>query len=294
MRLIKARRRVPQRAEKSLEGVKQAESLGVYVDGKRGEVGVARFKRAALMRSGLMLAAHRVPPRRILRAWLAKYMNMCLLRRPAMSCLQYSLRYALGTARWGLREAREVLCACFLIPLLQTDLRARMHESIFATDASLTGGCVVRAPCDARLAEQLLTACDFRGASVRLPHLPPALTTTTRSRSGAEKLSIDPRSLHWSPLFRWHWRNPQHITLLEAHAFLMLVRWLARSQARVRFFQLFDSEAAKAACAKGRSPAFRLNAVCRRVAACLLAADAQALYAWVSTHYQPADEGSRL
>jgi hypothetical protein len=56
---------------------------------------------------------------------------------------------------------------------------------------------------------------------------------------------------------------------------------------------LQDNRATAGAIAKGRSPSYPLNTVCRRVGAISMAAELRLLAPWVSTKDQPADEASR-
>jgi hypothetical protein len=76
---------------------------------------------------------------------------------------------------------------------------------------------------------------------------------------------------------------------------LLGLRWVMSSPLSIgrRLHLLTDSMVAQCVLAKGRSSAFSICTVVRRIAAHLLAAGITLLPSWISTHVNPADELSR-
>ena len=103
-------------------------------------------------------------------------------------------------------------------------------------------------------------------------------------------------SLQWRVVNHGRWRRPEHITLSEARTVLKLVRILALTPEAhaTKAASLQDNRPCAGAFAKGRSPAYQLNAICRQKTAACLAARVRLLVPWVESGRQPADWISRV
>jgi hypothetical protein len=112
----------------------------------------------------------------------------------------------------------------------------------------------------------------------------------------------NPPSMHsllsgtkWSTIISHRWRYPSaHINELEAHAFLLSLRWLLSSPSSFgsRIFSLIDSSAVYYGVLKGRSSS-SLYGLIRRISALLLCSCCQVLPIWVPSSWNPADRPSR-
>lgn len=290
---------LPRRDEKAVLGALRTTTLGADLDGDVGEVGVPRAKRAALMRVGISLLAEEdvFPWRDQLAAYVGSVGFCALFRRPASAVLRLLYLHRLAPGAWTEQHRRELFLVTFLLPLLQTNLRAAFADDIYATDAAPYGGCIVRAPCSEDLRKELLRSVDFRGSTVRTQQLGAELQRTRPSkRGGSITYGFNTHSVGtWGLVFKVVWKHDAPIVLLELQAFVLLARWLARQPQYCsrRFFQVFDNTAARAACAEGRSPAWRLYWPLCSVASSVLAADLYPLYAYSLTEDMPTDFGTR-
>ena len=133
---------IPSAADKSVSESLRTKELGCLIDGDRGALGTTASRR--LMAIGLSLflitcwAPHRI--------WLATgcgRWNFCFQFRRATSCVFFEVWQFI--ARWQdcsylpAGVAKELLCACFLAPLMETDLRARPDLLVTCSDASEAG-----------------------------------------------------------------------------------------------------------------------------------------------------------
>ena len=133
---------IPSATDKSVSESLRTKELGCLIDGDRGALGTTASRR--LMAIGLSLflitcwAPHRI--------WLATgcgRWNFCFQFRRATSCVFFEVWQFI--ARWQdcsylpAGVAKELLCACFLAPLMETDLRARPDLLVTCSDASEAG-----------------------------------------------------------------------------------------------------------------------------------------------------------
>jgi hypothetical protein len=178
-----------------------------------------------------------------------------------------------------------------MLPLSFTTLRSEWYESIVATDASPSYGCVVTAPLDPARASSFLRAVDFRGARVNLSFLPSDDWTLVPTKKGGLQTSFDPRGLNWKMLFRLKFKYAAHITLKEAAIQLAFLRTVRTRNSKI--FCLPDNRPHQYAVAKGRSGSPALNMTLRKVCGVCVAKNLYVFSLWTSTHLQPADYGTR-
>ena len=100
-------------------------------------------------------------------------------------------------------------------------------------------------------------------------------------------------SLPWEVRKAWTWPRPVHINILEASCVYRLVCALAKQSGPLRVVSLCDSNVAKCAIAKGRSPSFGLSPVLRRLAAVSVAFGISCSLVFCPTRLMPADHPSR-
>ena len=318
MRQVKQELGIPQNKGKAIVGSSKVITLGYELDGINGLVHADPVRRRTIFRIGVALLARGVPPRTLVRAFLGKWIHACLIRRPLLSILseifgfshKFEKANSTGAAeakrhRWSWEKAVELLLSICVLPVLDCNLRASFCPFIYATDASDTGGAVVKAPLPPERAATLLKCVDFRGSSVVLSRLPKYLKSENyerkkkRKSGAAHPLSFCPGNAEqnewgWEDVFHWKWHSREHITLLETRSVLAAIKSLPLGEGGQRIFFLQDNGPCKGALGKGRSPSRRLNGVLRRVAGRLVKGDWTAHFAWVASSLQPADDSSRL
>ena len=99
----------------------------------------------------------------------------------------------------------------------------------------------------------------------------------------------------WEVLSSGRWRRREHITVGEARTTQKLfdaASTLPHLHRRVLAI-LKDNEPWSAACAKGRSPTYRINTILRRKVAIEAVAECSFFLPWTDTKHQPADQASR-
>ncbi len=216
-----------------------------------------------------------------------------LIVRPLLSVMDHIFRLDTSSATVVLPPdvLHEFSLLLDLLPLCVFDLTRPVANIMIATDACLSGGAVMFSTLSDADGILLKSHSYIRGwYSSLLDDLPcpPLFYPPSVSRvvnDGDWKLAIQTQ---------WKFRDP--IVLLEGHAFLLALRWLSRQpqyfHSRIPFF--LDSASLLGALAKGRSSSYRLNSVCKRSAALLLATDISPIYLWIPSQNNPADGPSRF
>ncbi|CAE7692700.1 unnamed protein product, partial [Symbiodinium necroappetens] len=112
---------------------------------------------------------------------------------------------------------------------------------------------------------------------------------------GLESLLVNDAasSLSWALTSAWKWDHESHINCLESSAFLRLCYHKARQARPSRFASLIDSNVARCAISKGRSPSKALMKVLRRISAVSLACGLYSALPFCPTRLMPADAPSR-
>ena len=117
--------------------------LGVLLDGQTGTLGVHLEKRLELFQLALRLLGQDQVSRKGLQVFLGKLVHILQFRRPAFSFVSLLWRRILGPPIGGPftgLERREIFMVLGLLPMLETNLRARISGMVTASDASQQGG----------------------------------------------------------------------------------------------------------------------------------------------------------
>ena len=143
---------------------------------------------------------------------------------------------------------------------------------------------------------RMVRRAHYRGTDVRLMAREP-------DEVGEDSLVADPLKEVPYPAYRWLWReqlsfawkHEQHINILEVAAAFAHLRRKSRGPEGHALRQLIvlDSKVAANVMAKGRSSPRRLNRMCRRIMALVLAADLYPLVLWTISRWNYADRPSR-
>ena len=97
----------------------------------------------------------------------------------------------------------------------------------------------------------------------------------------------------WQVLSAWQWKGESHINVLETKAYLRLCLHKARAGQPCRFSSLIDSNVARCALSKGRSPSDALTRVLKKVSAVSLCTGLYGALPFCPTRLMPADGPSR-
>jgi hypothetical protein len=219
------------------------------------------------------------------------------LQRPCFAILNEAYAFASlepqGFARHlpakVLAEMEMALC---LLPLLPADLSREWNSIVIATDASTSFGFGVSArQCTQLEAATLGRLAERRGDYVRFDEPDPV---GLKPRHGTPfRWALGKRHFSTVVSKRARWKAPPG--LLECHALVLGLRWLARSSANhgKRQVCLVDAKAVLGAFAKGRSSARAFQRVIRTGAAVTLASGSLVRYLYIPSEWNPADRPSR-
>ena len=100
-------------------------------------------------------------------------------------------------------------------------------------------------------------------------------------------------SKEWITCKVWAWRRPTHINLLETASVYRLCKQLAYDSGPLRFCSLCDSNVARCAITKGRSPSHGLTKGLKRIAAVCLGFGLYPQLPFCPTRHMPADHPTR-
>ena len=101
------------------------------------------------------------------------------------------------------------------------------------------------------------------------------------------------RSGVWRTDLQWFWTSPNHINVLESHAFLALLKRKALEEEGQRFSTLIDSRVAKCSLAKGRSSARALGPSLKKAAAVQVGFGLYPSFGYAPTKLNIADDPTR-
>ena len=106
---------------------------------------------------------------------------------------------------------------------------------------------------------------------------------------------VDPRQWTWKTVLSHRWKHEEHINMLEAQEYLIMLKWRTRQTKclKTRFVHLLDSQVTMGAATKHRSPSKALHRIMRKAAAHLLAGRLRPILAFCRTKTNPADRPSR-
>ena len=242
---------------------------------------------------------------------LGRWTWLLLLRRPALSLLQHVYRFVAVARgrRFNLWPSvrRELLHLLGVLPLLRASLSAPLFHRAVASDASELAAGVVSTPLTQPLADVLWPLCSSRrhahtqailqadSAVNPLRHLdslPSDEAQLVQAEAAAfHRCYAAVRTCRWATIVSKPWRDPEHINALELRAVLLACHWVLShpSAACRRVLLLVDSTVALYALWKGRSSAYSILGVLRKINPLLLAGDLTLLTGWLPSEVNPAD-----
>ena len=187
----------------------------------------------------------------------------------------------------------EILVTLLLAPLLAVSLDREPLQMLVSTDAAPEYGFGVSAcNCDFKTASEVCRLAERRGDYVRL--VPDREDPAEVARLGSpHRLPHTQRAFKTVVSAKAKWTA--HSGVLEAHAYLLALRWLARQSGKhhrkIPF--LIDAKAVIGAAAKGRSSARALRTILRAAASLCLASDILPRLVYIPSESNPADKPSR-
>jgi hypothetical protein len=225
---------------------------------------------------------------------IGKWVWFCLLNRPLLSVFQAVYAFIssnhVSESRLPNEVIEELSLMVKLIPFLAVNLRAPASSLVLASDASLSGAGVTYAQSD-----QAVSLLPFSLKKGWWSSLEDGYDVSRHL--AFPKLVEDFIDSHaWTTVICHRFRFADNIVILEGQACLLALRWFlsspARFGSRLPFF--LDSQALLGALVKGRSSSHRLNRVCRKIAAHVLAGNLRIAWIWVPSSKNPADGPSRF
>eukprot|EP00438_Fugacium_kawagutii_P003956 Skav200396 [mRNA] locus=scaffold1919:156792:162160:- [translate_table: standard] len=289
------------RVHEELDASDCAQSLGFLVDGASGIVQPVPEKLHKVRQAFRWLAGRpRVRGREVERL-LGHATHLMMLRRELLSIFRSLYDFVQGSyhrrSRLWPSATREARWAADLLGLCSVDMRRAWSQVMTASDASLSGLAVTRSegkPIDIeRIGSQrepwryrLKTSLAPRARSLQLgdPFEDPATVKPLKL------VEPDPYELNydfeevpdeilnpdkWVDAFAIQMLKPEHITLLEGRAVVAALRHKFRSSAEFsrKHLHFNDNMSVCLMCSKGRSGAYSMLRVCRRICCLLLATD---------------------
>ena len=269
------------------------EVLGVQLCGLTHTLHVSSTKLLALQRSTADLISHGRCSGHALSRIVGSWVWPCLIRRPSLSIFRQVYRFiAVADTRtftvWP-SVVRELTLLSFLAPLLRVSLCANDFDYLLATDASLSGGALVKTH---------MSSTAFLSSTAPLmrsvpPHIQPSLSPLRRSEYTAALDGVG--TYKWGTIASYKWNYQSHINVLEMNALLLGIRWASTYPRcmRSRVHCLVDSSTVYYSTHKGRSSS-QLSSSLQRLAAHIFAFDIILHTYWIPSAYNPADAPSRL
>ena len=187
----------------------------------------------------------------------------------------------------------EMLVTLLLAPLLSVDLDRQPLQQLVATDAAPQYGFGVSVcSCSKYEAEQVCSLAERRGDYVRLTADPGDPVEAPRL-GVPRRLAATMKDFKTVISSRAKW--PAHSGVLEAHGYLLALKWVARRSAKhnSNVPLLVDAKVVVGAVTKGRSSARALRTILRSVAATSLAANLLPRAVYILSESNPADAPSR-
>jgi hypothetical protein len=243
--------------------------LGVVLDSE-GKAKPVREKLSALIVQTQKMVAYRTWSRKEIERLLGRWAWILLLRRPLFSVLSTVYQFLHTTSGRPTYQMRcELATLAAVAPLIEANLRRPFSGVCIATDASL------------------------RGCGVTYTQL--TVEESVEMAGGEDVVAAFARRKEWHTAISHRWAYRGRIDILEGEAVLLGLKWFLRNLENrgKRVVFLVDNLALMGALKKGRSPSRRLNRICRRVAAHVVAGDLFIDYYYVRSAYNPADGPSR-
>ena len=244
-----------------------------------------------------LAGAQRVAPQQMA-SYIGTIQWYALTRRELLSVLDDSYRHMRGAPYRRAAPIKdttrfEIIVSATLAIFWQSDMRDPLLNLLGATDASTSYGYgAAVATLDTGDTQALIRQAQSKRSRATLNDvdmdvdLSPAL--------GAP-CTLPLEKGDFRQLFSVRARKAAHVNLMEGTAVLLYLEWLLRSTQRHgrRVVILNDSKVMIGALEKGRSSARRINAICRRAAALMLAGNLNTLFVYIHTSENPGDGPSR-
>lgn len=288
-----------------------AKVLGFHVEHHPLKLTLPAAKKAALQVTLLWLTAAPMVDVTLLRSVMGVWIWGAALNRSNLSIpasvFQFIEENVGRRVKWWPSARREVKLMAALVPSLELALTLPVWPCVFATDAegannldkggygivgTLPETSVTRA-CFEAGCQPAATLTRLDGALHQLKNpLKELLARIPSSRLPSVLFNDDTQ---WGDLWSGRWNIVEHITLGEGRTTNILLQHLADHPGTHghRFLSMCDNLGWCAASTKGRSSAFRVNAILRRRAALLIAIGSQMPLPWIDTSRMPADFLSR-
>ncbi len=221
---------------------------------------------------------------------VGRWVWFCLLNRPLLAVYQFTSANHVRQVKLPDEAVAELTLMIKLVPFLVVNLRAPVSPIVMASDASLHGAGVTKTHSAKSL---LLLPFSLRKGwwSSMIPQPDESLNRLVFP----DVLDKFVREHSWETVICHRFHFADNIVILEGQACLLAVRWFLsasnRHGCRVAFF--IDSQALLGALVKGRSSSNRLNNVCRKITAHVLAGGLRMSWLWIPSDKNPADAPSR-
>lgn len=263
---------------------------------------VPRLEKLKLLADAILASGEASP--REMAAAVGTAISCCVLRRPLLSVLFAVFRFtALGeydtSRRVPVGALRELSTLLDLAPVMGHTLQPLGANRVYFTDASPYGAGVVYAPDTSARERAVLEEKGVQNLWQPAHHEEMECTQPADATARKWTVSASFRDFFSSRPFTVaissQWRRGAHINVLELEALLLALRHGSSAQSFDNSALKFglDSAVALGVLRKGRSSAFALNAVARKICAVTIAGNLWPEYFWTPTDLQPADEPSR-
>ena len=136
--------------QKKRRRVASATVFGAEIDGTEGKISAPRSRIVLLMFTTMLIVKEKVVTRRMLQSSLGCWIHACLFRRPMFAVMDCIFRRypftSYSTFQLSATALNELMLLLVLAPLLQTDMRASVGETMYMSDASPTQPTICHAP----------------------------------------------------------------------------------------------------------------------------------------------------
>ena len=137
---------IPISLDKAVVRAPSAEKLGAVIDGEGGVLKTSTKRALESLSLGFWLMRQDEVPRKALQVFLGREVHTLQFRRPLFGILDYvwkDISEGGVLTQLGSKSIEEILMCGMSQPLRATDLRAKLHEVVTASDASESGGGMV-------------------------------------------------------------------------------------------------------------------------------------------------------
>lgn len=285
---------LPNNVKKDVPPAREADAIGLHVDGGRGRLEVPISKITKLLGATAQLLRMGGCSGHDMARLVGHWTWVVLVRRPALSVFNAVYRFVAAAGHrvrrlWpSVRSELHAICA--LAPLLWTSVNDDWFDKVVAFDASTLGAGVCSASATTGDIADEQAFFVRNGAAVSLDGV--------LDPGDLQQAPLEPAlaGAQWSTIISRRWRWDDHINLLEVQAAILAMRWVLSHPRAMgsRVLLLGDSQVALGCLAKGRSSSYRLLRLLRRAAALILASGLRPSYRWLPSAANPADGPSRL